>query len=333
MRTNSLNIENYTNLFEDAYKQYLGDGEPVSLYKAISDLLGRGGKRLRPSLCLMACDLVGGDINNAVPTAVCIELFHNFSLVHDDIEDNSKLRRGEPTLHIKYGLPTAVHAGDGLYALCYKALIANRQLLGLELAWKIFEEIAVQSIVLLEGQAMDLEFKNKHVMSESEVIEVLRRKTAKLFAVSAKCGAVAGGASMEVAEELGTAWEYIGIAFQIRDDILNIEGEEEKYGKRIGEDIAEGKPSLLLINCLEQCTASEKEEIYKCFHNYDKQEIEEVVNLFTKYDSIRYSEKIAMEYQRKGMETLRRIDLKGKGREAVREQMVTMAEYFVEREK
>ena len=105
MRTNSLNIENYTNLFEDAYKQYLGDGEPVSLYKAISDLLGRGGKRLRPSLCLMACDLVGGDINNAVPTAVCIELFHNFSLVHDDIEDNSKLRRGEPTLHIKYGLP------------------------------------------------------------------------------------------------------------------------------------------------------------------------------------------------------------------------------------
>lgn len=335
MNTNShnMNTESYTNIFEDSYKKYLGLREQDSLYVPITDLLGRGGKRLRPSLCFMACDLVGGDIKKAIPTAVCIELFHNFSLVHDDIEDDSKLRRGEPTLHIKYGLPIAVNAGDGLYALCYKALIENKRLLGLERAWEIFEEIAEQSIVLLEGQAMDLQFKDSREMDESEVIEVLRRKTAKLFAISAKCGAIAGGASYEVAEELSTAWEYIGIAFQIRDDILNIEGEEAKYGKRIGEDIAEGKPSLLLINCLEQCTASEKEKIYNCFHNYDKQEIEEVVNIFLKYDSLRYSEAIAMKYLRKGTETLKQIDLKSSGREAIRDKMVSMAEYFVEREK
>ena len=329
----NMSIENYTNIFEDAYKTYLGECEQDSLYEPIIDLLGRGGKRLRPSLCFMACELVGGDIKKVVPTAVCIELFHNFSLVHDDIEDDSKLRRGEPTLHLKYGLPIAVNAGDGLYALCYKALIPNKRLLGVECAWSIFEEIAEQSIVLLEGQAMDLQFKDKREMSESEVIEVLRRKTAKLFAVSAKCGAIAGGAPYEVAEKLGVAWEYIGVAFQIRDDILNVEGEEKKYGKRIGEDISEGKPSLLLINCLEHCTASEKEKIYSCFQNYDKQEIEEVINLFKEYGSIRYSEDIAMKYLRKGTEALRQIDLKGKGREAIREKMVAMAKYFVEREK
>ncbi|MBA7513902.1 Octaprenyl diphosphate synthase [subsurface metagenome] len=322
-------IDTYVNIFEDAYKRNLAGREPDTLYKPIIDLLGRGGKRLRPSLCLMACELVGGDIKKAIPTAICIEFFHNFSLVHDDIEDGSELRRGEPALHIKYGVPIAVNAGDGLYALCYGALRENERLLGVERAWRIFEELAELSVVLVEGQAMDLEFKDRGEMSESEVIEMLRKKTAKLFAVSAKCGAIAGGASNEVAEELGSAWEDIGIAFQIRDDILNVIGEEGKYGKSIGGDIAEGKPTLLLINCLEQCELDEKENIYKCLHNYDKQKIEEVVNLFRKYGSIDYSEEIAMRYLREGTDKIREIE----GKEELKERMVALAEYFVEREK
>jgi len=335
----NLGIDAYVNIFEDAYKRNLDGRELDTLYKPIIDLLGRGGKRLRPSLCLMACELVGGDIKKAIPTAICIEFFHNFSLVHDDIEDDSELRRGEPALHIKYGVPIAVNAGDGLYALCYESLKENERLLGVERAWRIFKEIAGLSVVLVEGQAMDLEFKDRSEMRESEVIEMLGKKTAKLFAVSAKCGAIAGGASYEVAEELGSAWEDIGIAFQIRDDILNVVGEEGKYGKRIGEDIAEGKPSLLLINCLEQCELHEKEKIYKCFHNYDKQEIEEVVNLFRKYGSIDYSEEIAMRYLREGTDKIRKIDIKGEGegesksREEIKEKMVALAEYFVERER
>ncbi len=321
--------DSYVNIFEDAYKRKLDGREPDTLYKPIIDLLGRGGKRLRPSLCLMACELVGGDIKKAIPTAICIEFFHNFSLVHDDIEDGSELRRGEPALHIKYGVSIAVNAGDGLYALCYGALRESERLLGVQRAWRIFEEIAELSVVLVEGQAMDLEFKDRREMSESEVIEMLRKKTARLFAVSAKCGAIAGGASNKVAEKLGSAWEDIGIAFQIRDDILNVVGEEEKYGKRIGGDIAEGKPTLLLINCLEQCELDEKEKIYSCFHNYDKQKIEEVVNLFREYGSIDYSEEIAMRYLRVGTDKIREIE----GKEEIKERMVSLAKYFVEREK
>ncbi|MEA1957229.1 MAG: polyprenyl synthetase family protein, partial [Euryarchaeota archaeon] len=134
-------------------------------------------------------------------------------------------------------------------------------------------------------------------------------------------------------------WEDIGIAFQIRDDILNVLGEEEKYGKRIGEDIAEGKPTLLLVNCLEHCESREKENIYECFHNYDKPKIEEVVDLFRKYGSIDYSEEIAMRYLRSGTNKIRKINIKGKGeaegksREEIKEKMVALAEYFVERER
>lgn len=330
-------IETYVAIFEDAYKKSLEGREPDTLYKPIIDLLGRGGKRLRPSLCLMACELVGGEIKKAMPTAICIEFFHNFSLAHDDIEDDSKLRRGEPALHVKYGVPIALNAGDGLYALCYEALRENKDLLGVERAWEIFEEVAELCVVLAEGQAMDLEFKDRREMSESEVIETLRKKTAKLFAVSAKCGAIAGGALYETAEDLGSAWEDIGIAFQIRDDILNVVGEEAKYGKRIGEDIAEGKPTLLLINCLEHCEAREKEKIYECFHNYDNAKIEEVVNLFRKYGSIDYSEGIAMRYLRRGTDKIRKTDIKdeaeGKNGEEIKEKMVALAEYFVERER
>ncbi len=334
-------IETYVTIFEDAYKRNLEGREPDTLYKPIIDLLGRGGKRLRLSLCLMACELAGGEIKKALPTAIGIEFFHNFSLAHDDIEDGSELRRGEPALHEKYGIPIALNAGDGLYGLCYEALKVNERLLGVERAWEIFKEIAELCVVLAEGQAMDLEFKEGREMSELKVIEVLRKKTAKLFAVSAKCGAIAGGASYETVEDLGSAWEDLGIAFQIKDDILNVVGDEEKYGKKIGEDIAEGKPTLLLINCLERCKAREKEKLFGCFHNYDKAKIEEVVNLFRKYGSIDYSEEIAMRYLRRGTEKIRKIDIEGEGeaeiegkrREEIKEKMVALAEYFMERER
>jgi geranylgeranyl diphosphate synthase type I len=329
VKARSPRIDTYVTIFEDAYKCNLDGRVPDALYKPIVDLLGRGGKRLRPSLCLMACELVGGELKKAVPTAICIEFFHNFSLAHDDIEDDSELRRGAPALHIKYGIPIALNAGDGLYALCYEALMANEDLLGVERAWRIVKAIVELSIVLAEGQAMEFEFRDRREMSEAEVIEVLRKKTAKLFAVSAECGALSGGASYETAKELGIAWETIGIAFQIRDDILNVVGEEKNYGKRIGEDIAEGKPTLLLINCLEQAEQEEKEKIYDCFHNYDKQKIEEVVTLFRKYGSIDYSEEIAMRYLRRGTDRIREIE----GKEEVKERMVTLANYFMERER
>ncbi|MHC1635811.1 MAG: polyprenyl synthetase family protein [Candidatus Methanospirareceae archaeon] len=322
-------LEDYVNLFEDTWGKYIVGKKPETLYKPIEDLLRRGGKRLRPTLCLMSYELFDEDIRKAMPTALSLEFFHNFSLVHDDIEDGSELRRGEKTLHIKYGVPIAINAGDGLFALCYDVLRENERAIGKERAWEIFKRVARMSIEIAEGQAMDLEFKARRNMDEGGVIELLKRKTGVLFGTSAECGAIAGGASYEVAKELKDAWENIGIAFQIRDDILNIIGEEEKYGKRIGEDIAEGKPSLLLIHCLENCNEREKEEIYESFLNYEKTKIEKVIDMFRKYGSIEYSKAVAEKYLSMGIDKIRRIE----GREEIKERMIELAEYFVMREK
>jgi geranylgeranyl pyrophosphate synthase len=349
-------IDTYVNLFEDTYKAYIGERKPRTLYGPIFDLLERGGKRLRPSLCLMCCQLVGGNIKKAIPTAVCIELFHNFSLIHDDIEDDSKLRRGKPALHLIYGIPIALNAGDGLHALCYGVLKENKKALGIDKAWKIYERMTEMSIELVEGQAMDLEFKERVakkkekknemkqiIMSEYEVIEMITKKTGELFAAAAECGAIAGTASYEMARQLGDAWRDIGIAFQIQDDILNIVGEEEKYGKRVGEDIVEGKPTLLLSHCLYHCKPDEKEKVYDNLdtNEYERRKIEEVIGLFKMYHSIDYSKEKAREYLRRGIDNLPKIGNKNKTRgketvgieEEIREKMVALAEYFVARER
>lgn len=331
MNFSSINIDAYVNIFEEAYKKNiknLREREPNTLYMPIIDLLERRGKRLRPVLCIMSCELFGGDIKKAIPTAVSIELFHNFSLVHDDIEDGSELRRGEKALYVKYGVPIAINAGDCLYALCYEALKENKKEIGIERAWEIFKKIVDVSIHLTEGQAKDFKFKEERSINEEDVIELLRKKTGKLFALSAECGAISSGAFYEIARDLGNAWENIGIAFQIRDDILNVIGEEKKYGKKIGEDIAEGKPSLLLIHCLEHCNEREKEKIYGTFYKYDRLKIKEIINLFNKYGSIEYSERAAKKYLSIGVDKIREIE----GKEEIKNKMIKLAEYFVMRE-
>ena len=324
-------LERYVKAFDEAYLRYLKKRKPTLLYEPIRDLLGRGGKRLRPSLCMMSCELFGGDLERALPTAICLELFHNFSLVHDDIQDGSVLRRGKPTLHVKYGIPAALNAGDGLHALAYRALLRNKGVLDLERAWRILEVFTEMSIKLVEGQAMDLEFKKHKKMSERQLIEHLKKKTGALFSASAECGALAGGAAFEKARELGRCWEAIGVAFQIRDDLLNLTGEEEKYGKRIGEDISEGKPTLMLIHCLERCTEEDRKKIFEAMGEYDKRKIGEVIRVFREYSSMEYAERRAREFLERGVRGLKRFKADGVNEE-VRESMVRLARYFVERE-
>ena len=321
-------LERYVEMLEEAWRERLKGREPAeTLYTPISDFLGRGGKRLRPCLCLLACEFVGGDAEKALPTALSVELFHNFSLVHDDIEDGSVLRRNQPTLHIKYGLPIAVNAGDALYALCLETLCENERLLGVERAWRIFCEIAALGVVLAEGQALDMRFKQTKQMSIEEVLLLLRKKTGRLFAVSAACGAIAGGAPYELASLLGEAWESIGVAFQVRDDVLNLKGEERAYGKRIGEDISEGKPTLILVHCLQRCSQEEKQRILAAIGEYDAEKIADAVEIIEKHRSIEFAEKIADDFLHKGLETLKKLE----GNESVKAEMEEFARFFVER--
>jgi geranylgeranyl diphosphate synthase type I len=321
-------LEEYKKIIDESYLDYLEDKKPELQYKPMEELLGRGGKRLRPILCLLSCELVGGEKQSALPTAIAIEFFHNFTLIHDDIQDGSILRRGQPTLHIGYGTPLAINVGDGLYALSYHVLRENERVLGIQRAWSIFESFNEMNVELVEGQAMDLAFKETKYMDEDTLIEHLRKKTGVLFATSAKCGAIAGGGTLDDAERLGKVWEYLGISFQIQDDILDIIGEEEKFGKNIGEDISEGKPTLLLVHCLSKCNEEEMDELKRILSSeYDQDKIDYVIELYNKYGCIDYSRKRAKIYLEDAFNMLNSFpDNDGK------EKMLQMAQYFVNRE-
>ncbi len=340
-----MDIKTYKEMIDANYPKYLEGRNPSSHYDPIKELMARGGKRLRPILCMLSCDTFGGDVKDALPTAIAIEFFHNFTLIHDDIQDESQLRRGEPTLHIKYGVPIVLNAGDGLYAISYQVLKDNEEILGIKKAWRIFKEMINMNVLLVEGQAIDLTFKREILknrrflergnlrfsteeMSEDTFMELIRKKTGVLFGASARCGAIIGGASESDINSIGSFWENVGIAFQIRDDILNVMGEEKEYGKNIGDDISEGKPTLSLIHCLKNCNAKEKKIIMdNTFVPYDLAKVRKVIELYKTYRSIEYAEERAEEYVRRSYEILDKISLQDK------EEIRSFAKFFIKRDR
>jgi len=219
--------------------------QPKAVYGLLSEFLLVEGKRLRPALCLLSCEAVGGRGGAALGAAAAIEMFHNFTLIHDDIEDCSQLRRGKPCMHVKYGMPLAINAGDGLFMMVWKEALgiggarrdrAQRMLLS-----------AFTSV--LEGQAMELgwHWKGKWDVSEREYLQMVRGKTGALIAVSCEVGALLGGANGKTCEAMSRFGMGIGVGFQIIDDVLNIIGDERKYRKEIGGDVREGKRTLVTM--------------------------------------------------------------------------------------
>ena len=321
-------LNEYQDLFERSYLQYLTERSPDIHYEIMIRLIGRGGKRLRPILCMLAAKLVGGNPEDAIPVAVALEFFHNFTLLHDDIEDGSTLRRGEPTMYLIYGIPLAVNSGDGLYAVSYEILLGCKDAFGLERLWKMLSTFNRMNVALVEGQAMDINFRSDDNMDADRVIELLKKKTGALFATSAYCGAIAGGADEKVASELATMWENVGVAFQIQDDILNLTGEEEKYGKKIGDDISEGKPTLILMHALKGATESDKELIMASLNKpYDEKKIVDVIGIFEKTGAIRHAREVAARYLKDAYSIA-----DGFSGSEERDQMVRLARYVVERE-
>jgi geranylgeranyl diphosphate synthase type I len=227
---------------------FSGSRRPFEVYGLLSEFLSMKGKLLRPALCLAACQAVGGKRSAAAPAAAAIEMFHNFTLIHDDIEDCSKLRRGKPCLHIKYGLPLALNAGDGLFMMVWREalLIPGKE-----------RELAQQRLLsaftkVLEGQAIELGWywKNDWDVDEAEYYQVVGGKTGALIAGACEVGGIVGGADERQRKLLYDFGMGIGIGFQMMDDALNIVGDEKKYGKEIGGDILEGKRTLITIRAL-----------------------------------------------------------------------------------
>ena len=274
--------------------------EVHQFYQMMLDYPLRAGKGLRPAICLLICEAFGGNPRKAINTAATLELLQNWALIHDDIEDGSDLRRGEPCLHQKYGIPIAINVGDGLHCKMWEMLNRNASLLGYELAFEITSEFAQLSNSIVEGQHIELSWveNNRWDLAEADYWKMCIRKTASYTCITpCRLGALIAGASRNEMDLFVDIGMNLGVAFQIQDDVLNLIGEERLYGKEIGGDISEGKRTLILIHLLNTCSQAEANRVIEIMNQRRAEkhqtEIQEVLALMEQYESIQYAQQRA----------------------------------------
>ncbi len=255
---------------------------PRELYQPIGYALESGGKRLRPTLVLMACELFGGSRTEALPAALAIEIFHNFTLLHDDVMDCADVRRGRPTVHRKWDTNTAILSGDAMMIKAYEQLqrLPEKTLCQV---LPIFTQTALQ---VCEGQQFDIHFERCEEVSLTEYYNMIRLKTAVLLAAALKIGAIVGGASEKDADLLYNYGIEVGIAFQLKDDYLDTFGDENTFGKRIGGDILCGKKTFLLINALNRANNAQRAEIRQTLADKNLPEAEKIAKITDIYQQL-----------------------------------------------
>lgn len=251
----------YRSLIDLKLKQSIRKNEPVTLYDPMRYVLSASGKRIRPLLILLACEAVGGTMNQALNAAVAIEVLHNFTLVHDDIMDHAPSRRGRATVHVRWDANTAILVGDELVALAYRELLRTKSRAIAQVA-DVFTEGVVE---VCEGQSFDKEFESLNDVSLNDYLLMISKKTGKLFSVSSEIGALIGGGTEREIQALRAYGKSIGRAFQIQDDLLDIVADEKEFGKKIGGDILEGKKTFLLIQAYERATGRDKSTLRTIF--------------------------------------------------------------------
>jgi geranylgeranyl diphosphate synthase type II len=255
-------LREYGDLTRVALRDYLKPREPRRhLYTLVADYPERGGRMLRPSLCIAAARAFGARLEEAVHAAVALELLHNAFLVHDDVEDGSEERRGRPTLHALHGVPLAVNVGDALTLLSLRALIDGRRVLGPRLALRVMEEAERMARESVEGQAIELGWRYDNAMhlTEADYLEMILKKTCWYTTIyPSRVGALIGtrdGVDLDRFIRFGF---FLGAAFQIQDDLLNLVGDRERYGKELLGDIREGKRTLMLIRLIQSAKPEER---------------------------------------------------------------------------
>ena len=283
--------------------------EPSELYDPIQYVLSNGGKRARPILVLMGCELFNHDTELTVPAALAVEIFHNFTLVHDDIMDRAPLRRNKETVHEKWGDSVAIISGDAMMVKAYESL-SKCAPEHLHKVLTVFNNAALQ---VCEGQQMDMNFQDRSEVSIQEYVRMIELKTSTLLAASLKMGSILGGASDEQA---GLLWEFgknIGIAFQLQDDILDVYGEEGKFGKQVGGDIVAGKKTFLLLKALEMGSDKVEKELKLLVASEGSDKQTQVASTIEIYNKLNIKE-IALEevkkYHDAGMSHFESLDIK-----------------------
>lgn len=266
-------------IIEKAISKIYYPKHPANLYEPIRYIMNLGGKRIRPVMVLMASELFNDDVNIALDVALAIETFHNFTLVHDDIMDNAPLRRGAQTVHEKWGSNTAILSGDVMMVESNKHLSKVKS----NVLKPVLDTFNATAQGVCEGQQLDMEFEQRSDVSIDEYLEMIRLKTAVLLGGAMKLGAIVGGATEQNAELLYNFGENLGVAFQLQDDILDVYGNPEKFGKQVGGDIISNKKTFLHLKAL-KLAQSDEATLLVAENLSPETKVEKVTGLYNKYE-------------------------------------------------
>ena len=310
-------ISQYQDFFIEYLKKQNIQKEPKNLYEPIEYILGLGGKRIRPVLTLMAAEVFDADYKAALPAAMAVEVFHNFSLVHDDIMDDAPLRRGQVTVHEKWDLNTGILSGDAMLILAYQYFEQYEPEVFRDLA-KLFSKTALE---VCEGQQWDVDFEERNNVKVSEYLKMIEYKTAVLVAAAMKMGAIVAKASEKEADLIYEFGLNLGIAFQLQDDYLDAFGDPETFGKQVGGDIIENKKTYLYLRALQLATpekGAELQYLYGLELEDNTKKIEASKAIFNESGASKSTQEAIEMYTFKAFETLDKMDISTEKKDILR---------------
>ena len=301
-------IYQYQEFISDYLQSQSKTKEPKNLYEPIHYIMELGGKRMRPILTLMSAEVFDTDYKKALPAALAVEVFHNFSLIHDDIMDDAPLRRGHETVHEKWNINTGILSGDAMLILAYQYFEQYEPVIFRSLA-KLFSKTALE---VCEGQQWDVDFETRDDVAISEYLKMIECKTAVLVAAAMKMGAIIAETSEENANLIYDFGLNLGLAFQLQDDYLDAFGNPETFGKQVGGDIIENKKTYLYLKAIEFATEDQKKELMQLFsihpeNNLDK--INAVAAIFNSSGASKATQKAIQDFTLKAFETLEKMNI------------------------
>jgi len=302
------NIEAYQKSFIKYLEDFAIEREPVNLYEPVNYILKLGGKRLRPVLTLMTADIFGDKAALAMNAALSVEVFHNFSLVHDDIMDDAPLRRGKKTVHEKWDLNTGILSGDAMLILAYQ-LFENYEPKTFQSLARLFSKTALE---VCEGQQYDIDFETRNDVTIPQYLKMIEYKTAVLVGAAMKMGAIVAEASEQDQDGIYDFGRYLGIAFQLQDDYLDAFGNPETFGKQVGGDILENKKTYLYLKTLELGSGDEKSNLLELMSNTsitNEDKVEKVKALFNASGASEATQLAVKDYTKKAFSVLEKLNI------------------------
>lgn len=323
-----ISLETARDKINEALSDLALNKDPLELYEPIKYILSIGGKRLRPSMVIMSCSLFTDIFDEAIKPALAIEIFHNFTLLHDDIMDDSPLRRGKSTVHKKWDQNIAILSGDAMVFIAYEQLVQTRKDVITDLI-QIFNRMAME---VCEGQQYDMNFESKLDVREEEYLKMIELKTAVLMGSSLQIGAIIGGADRSDAGNMYSFGKNLGLAFQLQDDLLDVYGDPEVFGKKTGGDIVAGKKTYLIVKTLELADENVKAQTISMLNDDTIDKEVKIGSIKAIYDQLGIREIVngkINEYFLRANEALDKVHIEGSRKEA----LYNLAKSLLSREK